>query len=79
MTTTTSRWISVALAGTGLVIGILAGGGSPHAGHTHNLADYGAAVTAEDASDAARSRGVPHMDDHRHSAGYFEEMNGGDR
>jgi hypothetical protein len=76
MTTTTSRWISASLATAGITIGILAGGASHTAEHSHNLADYGAAITADDATDHARARGVPHMDNHEHAPGYFERMDG---
>ncbi|MFN8072273.1 MAG: hypothetical protein U0R66_10795 [Mycobacterium sp.] len=76
MTTTTSRWISATLAAAGIGIGILAGTGAPSTPQTHNMADYGAAITADDATDHARDRGVPHMDDHEHAPGYFERMDG---
>ncbi len=76
MTTTTSRWISATLAAAGITIGILAGAGSPNTAQTHNMADYGSAITADDATAHAESRGVPHMDDHEHAPGYFERMDG---
>lgn len=76
MTTTTSRWISAGLAAFGIGIGILAGTGSQNTAPAHNLADYGAAITADDATAHAESRGVPHMDDHEHAPGYFERMDG---
>jgi hypothetical protein len=56
------------------------GAGAATAAHldTHNLADYGAAITADNATDTARSAGVPHMsDNHKGSGSYFEQMNGG--
>jgi len=45
--------------------------------HSTNLADYGSAITADDASDHARAEGVPHMsDNHRGNGDYFERMDG---
>ena len=79
MNTTASARITAAVAAALISAGVLAGGASLSTVHTHNLADYGAAITADDATDHARARGVPHMDDHRHSPKYFERMNGGDR
>lgn len=70
-----SRFTAV-IAGALISGGILAGSLALPQTRTHDLADYGAAITADDATDHARDRGVPHMDDHRHSAGYFEKMDG---
>lgn len=71
--------IAAAVAGALVSAGLLAGGGALTATDTRNLADYGSSITAEDASNAARDKGVPHMSNHSHSPGYFERMNGGDR
>lgn len=78
MTDTASSRFTAAIAGALLAVGILTGGAATQ-NRTQILADYGAAVTAEDASDAARAKGVPHMSDrHRGSGEFFERMNGGD-
>ena len=79
MTTTASARITAAVAAALVSAGLLAGGATLSTTHSRNLADYGAAITAEDAANHARARGVPHMDDHRHAPGYFKRMNGGDR
>lgn len=77
MITTASHRITAAVAGALVSAGILAGGAAVTATHTTNLADYGAAITADDASDHARAEGVPHMsDNHRDSSSYFERMDG---
>ena len=61
-----------------IAAGLLAGGAAVTTPHSTNLADYGAAITADDSTDTARSEGVPHMsDNHRGSGSYFEHMNGG--
>jgi hypothetical protein len=78
MTTSARARITTAVAGALVSAGLLAGGAAT-ATDTQNLADYGSSITAEDASNAAREKGVPHMGDHTHSPGYFERMNGGDR
>jgi hypothetical protein len=90
MTTTASSRITAGIAAALVAAGILAGAapvaapargaGAATAAHldTHNLADYGAAITADNATDTARSAGVPHMsDNHKGSGSYFEQMNGG--
>ncbi len=79
MTISARTRITAAVAGALVSAGLLAGGAALTATDTTNLADYGSSITAEDASNAARAKGVPHMGDHRHSPGYFERMNGGDR
>jgi hypothetical protein len=79
MTTSARTRITAAVAGALVSAGLLAGGAALTATDTQNLADYGSSITAEDASNAAREKGVPHMGDHTHSPGYFERMNGGDR
>lgn len=79
MTTTTSRWISATLAAIGITIGILAGGGGVHTAPTHNLADYGADISADNSEAHSAEGGVRHMGDHEHSSRYFERMDGGDR
>jgi hypothetical protein len=72
--------ITAAVAGALVAAGILLGGGAVEQTRTQNLADYGAAITADDATDAARSEGVPHMsDNHKGSGKYFERMDGGDQ
>lgn len=74
MTNTGSSRITAVIAGALIAVGILAGTQT----HTRNLADYGAAITADDAANHARSEGVPHMSDNHHGSGnYFERMNGG--
>jgi hypothetical protein len=79
MTHTTSPGIRAAIAGVLISVGILLGGAAVTETQTRNLADYGSAITADDATDHARSEGVPHMsDNHRGSGRYFERMNGGD-
>ena len=77
MITTTSQRITATVAGALISAGILAGGAAITATHTTNLADYGSAITADDAADHARSEGVPHMSDNHHGNGsFFERMNG---
>jgi hypothetical protein len=79
MSTTLSTRITATVAGALIAAGLLAGGAVSQI-HTQNLADYGAAITADDATDHARSEGVPHMSDHESGSGrYFEQMNGGGR
>ena len=66
-----------AVASALIAAGLLAGGAAVTSTHTQNLADYGAAITADNATDTARSAGVPHMsDNHSGSGTYFEKMNG---
>lgn len=78
MTLTAPSRITAAVASVLIAAGILAGGAAVAQTHTQNLADYGAAITADNATDAARSAGVPHMsDNHSGSGTYFERMNGG--
>lgn len=78
MTTTASSRITATIASALIAAGLLAGGAALSQTHTQNLADYGAAITADDATNAARSAGVPHMsDNHSGSGHYFERMNGG--
>ena len=80
MTSTVYSRITAAAAGALIAAGLLAAGAEVSQTHTQNLADYGAAITADDATDHARSEGVPHMsDNHRGSGRYFERMDGGDR
>ena len=80
MASTVSSRITATVAGALIAAGILAAGAEVSQVHTQNLADYGAAITADDATDHARSEGVPHMsDNHRGSGNYFERMDGGDR
>lgn len=79
MTTTTSRWISAALAGAGITIAILAGGAGPNAAQSHNMADYGAGISADNSEAHSAEGGVRHMGDHEHAPRYFERMDGGDR
>ena len=70
------------IAGAALAViatGLLTGGIALAVPNTRNLADYGAAITADDASNAARDRGVGHMEDSRHSPEYFKQMDGGNR
>lgn len=75
---TASSRITATLAAMLIAAGILAGGTAASQTPTHNLADYGAAITADDATNHARSEGVPHMsDNHKGSGTYFEHMNGG--
>lgn len=76
-TTTASARFTATIAGAMIAAGILAGAAVSQ-NHTQNLADYGAAITADNATDTARSEGVPHMSDHMKGSGtYFEQMNGG--
>ncbi len=78
MITTASSRITAGISAALISAGILAGGAAT-LNRTQILADYGAAITAEDASDAARAKGVPHMSDrHRGSGDFFERMNGDD-
>lgn len=77
MITTASHRITTAVAGALIAAGLLAGGAAASQVHTQNLADYGAAITADDATDHARSEGVPHMsDNHRGNGSYFARMDG---
>ena len=77
ITTATSHRIIAAVAATLISAGLLAGGAAVTTTHTTNLADYGAAITADDATDHARAEGVPHMsDNHRGNGTYFERMDG---
>lgn len=72
-----SSRITATIAAALIATGILAGGAAVNLTPPKNLADYGAAITADDASNAARSKGVPHMsDNHKGSGSYFEHMNG---
>lgn len=78
MSTPAAGRIAATIASALVAAGILAGGAAVRAVHTANLADYGAAITADNATDVARSEGVPHMSDkHRGSGNFFEKMNGG--
>jgi hypothetical protein len=78
MTTTASSRITAGIAAALVAAGIRAGAATAAHLDTHNLADYGAAITADNATDTARSAGVPHMsDNHKGSGSYFEQMNGG--
>jgi hypothetical protein len=79
MTISARTRITAAFAGALVSAGLLAGVGTLTTTDTQYLADYGSSITAEDASNAARDKGVPHMSDRSHSPGYFERMNGGDR
>ena len=77
MITTTSQRITATVAAGLISAGLLAGGAAVATTHTTDLADYGSAITADDASDHARAEGVPHMsDNHRGDANYFERMDG---
>lgn len=77
ITTATSHRIAAAVAAALISAGLLAGGAVVCATHTTNLADYGAAITADDATDHARAEGVPHMSANHHGDGsYFERMDG---
>ncbi len=77
MITTTSHRITATVAAALISAGILAGGAAVTTTQRVNLADYGAAITADDATDTARSEGVPHMsDNHRGDGNYFERMDG---
>ncbi len=77
MITTASHRITATVAAALISAGLLAGGAAVTATHTTNLADYGAAITADNATDTARSEGVPHMsDNHRGNGNYFENMDG---
>lgn len=72
----TSR-ITALIASALIALAMLTGGISTQT-HPQNLADYGSAITADDASDHARAEGVPHMsDNHKGSGSYFERMDGG--
>ena len=76
-TRTTSSRITATLASALIAAGLLAGGAAVSQTHPQNLADYGAAITADDAGDHARAEGVPHMsDNHRGNGDYFERMDG---
>ena len=79
MTRTASTRITAAAALAVISTGLLTGGIALATPTTANLADYGAAITADDASNEARARGVPHTEDSRHSPEYFKEMDGGDK
>jgi len=77
ITTATPHFVTATVAAALLAAGLLAGGAAATATHTTNLADYGSAITADDASDHARAEGVPHMsDNHRGNGDYFERMDG---
>jgi hypothetical protein len=77
MTRTIPHRVTAAVAGALMAAGILLGGGAVAQTRTQNLADYGSAITADDATDYARSEGVPHMsDNHKGSGKYFERMDG---
>jgi hypothetical protein len=77
ITTATSHRITATVAAALIAAGLLAGGAAVTTTHTTNLADYGAAITADNATDHARSEGVPHMsDNHRGNGNYFERMDG---
>ncbi len=77
MITTTSHRITATVAAGLISAGLMAGGAAATAAQTVNLADYGAAITADNSTDAARSEGVPHMsDNHRGNGSYFERMDG---
>ncbi|MFN8070268.1 MAG: hypothetical protein U0R66_00415 [Mycobacterium sp.] len=76
-TTTASARFTATIASAMIAAGILAGAAVSQT-HTQNLADYGAAITADNSTGTARSEGVPHMSDHQTGSGnYFEQMNGG--
>ena len=80
MTHTASPRITAAIAGALISAGILLGGAAVTQTDTQNLADYGSAITADDADDYARAAGVPHMsDNHKGSGSYFERMNGAEQ
>lgn len=77
MITTASHRFTTTVAAALISAGLLAGGAAVTATHTTNLADYGAAITADNSTDTARSEGVPHMsDNHRGNGHYFENMDG---
>lgn len=77
MTTIASSRITATVASALIAAGILAGGAAVGQIHTQNLADYGAAITADNSSATAASEGVPHMSDNQTGNGhYFERMNG---
>lgn len=79
ITTAIAHRITAAVAGALISAGILAGGVALTTTHTANLADYGAAITADDSTATAVSEGVPHMSTGRgigNSGSYFERMNG---
>jgi hypothetical protein len=77
ITTATSHRITATVAAALIAAGLLAGGAAVTTTHKTNLADYGAAITADNATDHARSEGVPHMsDNHRGNGNYFERMDG---
>jgi hypothetical protein len=77
MIATTSHRITATVAAGLISAGLLAGGAAITTVHTTNLADYGAAITADDATDHARAEGVPHMSENHHGNGnYFERMDG---
>lgn len=75
---TASARIAATVASALIAAGILAAGGAVSQVHTQNVADYGAAITADNSTDSARAAGVPHMSDNQKGSGsYFERMNGG--
>ena len=77
MITTTTHRITATVAAALVAAGLLAGGAAMTTMHTTTLADYGAAITADNATDHARAEGVPHMSDNHHGNGnYFERMDG---
>ena len=77
ITTATSQRITANVAAALVSAALLAGGAAVATAHTANLADYGAAITADDAGDHARAEGVPHTsDNHRGDGNYFERMDG---
>lgn len=81
MITITSRRIKASLAGAMLSAGILAGGAAlelpgMEEPSTAYLADYGSAISADDAEARSAAGGVRHMGDHRDAPRYFERMNG---
>jgi anti-sigma factor RsiW len=77
ITTKPSHRIAAAVAAVLVSAGLLAGGAAATTTHTTNLADYGAAITADISSANATSEGVPHMSDNQTGNGhYFERMDG---
>ena len=77
ITTATSHRITATVAAGFIAAALLAGGAALTTTRTANLADYGSAITADDATDHARAEGVPHMtDNHRGNGTYFERMDG---
>lgn len=78
MITITSRRIKASLAGAMISAGILAGGAAVELAQpsTLYLADYGAAISADDSEARSAAGGVRHTGDHRDAPRYFERMNG---